>query len=693
VISREPLDELVPLQRITGAAEAKSRKNGSAEDTPLRAMTQFDMDAISAVGLPKMDVLGLRTLGVLRETLRLVHKSRGQELDLASIPLNDRATFELLGRGETNGLFQLESAGMKQVLRDLRPDRFDDIVAVVALYRPGPMAQIPNYVAGKHGHRAITYLHPALEPILAETYGIIIYQEQVMEIARQLAGLPMGKADALLNAMRKKKRELMASLEEEFLRGAKTKGVAEKVARQVFQQMSDFAGYGFNKAHSACYAISAYQTAYLKANFPAEYMAAQMSSVVDNKEKLAGLIQECQRMGVEVPTPDVNKSDDGFTVEQGRIRFGLSAIKHLGSNAISAILSVREAGGDFKSFEDFCRRLPAGSINRTGMEVLAKSGALNGLGMTRAGLMTALESGMSPGKASVVPESQESLFGEMPEPAGASMTANGLAGAYVPEYPLSELLAMEKELLGLYLSDHPLNSVKEALGQFTTSTIAGLAESGGNGEPIVGGIIAGLRQHKDRSGRSMAFATLEDFTGTVELTIFADAYERCRQALKPEAIVLVKGRAELGAREEEKEPTARIVASEVVLLTDIKGRERIRRRNSNSASSRPTNRPRPSSQESASPPAPRSSREAATLHIRLPVSAGNQGESLRASLDEIKQLIRQHSGPTAVLLHLDSGTGQRILKLGPDFNVQPNENLVRELEGLVGKSGAWLETR
>ena len=687
VISPEPLTQLVPLQRVTSAGEAKeSKETGKEEKAPLRAMTQFDMDSIAAVGLPKMDVLGLRTLGVLRETLRLVGKGRGLNLDLPSLPLNDRATFELLGRGETNGLFQLESAGMKQVLRDLRPDRFDDIVAVVALYRPGPMAQIPNYIAGKHGQRPVTYLHPSLEPILAETYGIIVFQEQVMEIARRLAGLSMGKADALLNAMRKKKRELMASLEEEFLRGGKAKEVAEKVAREVFQQMSDFAGYGFNKAHSACYALSAYQTAYLKANFPAEYMAAQLSSVMDNKDKSAALMQECRRMGVAVLAPDINESDAGFTVEKGKIRFGLAAIKHLGDNAIGTILSVREEGGPFKSFDDFCRRLPAGSINRTGLEVLAKSGALSSLGRARASLMAALAAGMAPGKASAVPAGQESLFGEAIETHGEGLVCNGLAQDNLPEYPLSELLAMEKELLGLYLSDHPLNSVKEALEQWTTTTIGNLAESGG-GEAIIGGIVTALRRHTDRAGRNMAFATLEDFTGSVEMTIFADAYERCRQALQVEAIVLARGRVETGGREEEgEEASARVVASEIVLITDVKGRERIRRRNNNpSVPLRPSRERSGGRSESAaaggSVPPMRTSK---ALHIRLSPSASSR-------LDEIRQLIREHSGPAAVLLHLDTETGQRTLKLGPDFNVQPTEVLLRRLEALVGKERVWQE--
>ena len=714
VISREPLTDLVPLQRTTGSAEVKGQKeNGNGEESPLRAMTQFDMDAVAAIGLPKMDVLGLRTLGVLRETLRLIEKVRGRNVDVDHLPLDDRATYELLSRGETTAVFQLESEGMKKVLRDLRPDRFEDIVAVVALYRPGPMAQIPNYIEGKHGRRKITYLHPELEPILSETFGIIVYQEQVMEIARRLAGLSLGKADALLNAMRKKKRELMASLEKELLKGAAARSVQEKVAKEIFQQMSDFAGYGFNKAHSACYAMSAYQTAYLKANFGPEYMAAQLSSMMDNKEKLATLMQECRRMEIAVLPPDLNQSEEGFNVEGGKIRFGLAAIKHLGDSAIRMILSVREAGGTFQSFDDFCRRVPAGAINRTGLEVLAKSGALASLGMSRAALMTVLAAGVGPGRASTVPAGQESLFGEEPEP--ASNMLGGLAGANLSEYPLSQLLQMEKELLGLYLSDHPLNAVRDALERFTTSSIAGLAECGG-GEAVIGGIVINLRRHTDRQGRTMAFVTLEDFTAAAELTIFADMFERCRSVLELESIVLARGRVEASSRDEENESaTVRMVVNDLASITDLKGRERVMQRRGNQAPNRPAQarsarperaasaphngqnagssaRPpayqaKPPAQPHPSPAPPQSAQTAVgaeALHIRLRDSAPNR-------LSEVKRLIQQHAGPVPVILHLDTEAEQRVLRLGAGFAIQPSDTFIGRLEELLGKDAAWLE--
>ncbi|MCJ7749488.1 MAG: DNA polymerase III subunit alpha, partial [Armatimonadetes bacterium] len=314
VISKEPLRNVVPLQRST---------EGDG------VTTQFDWVSVEAIGLLKMDVLGLRTLTVMKNALKLIERSGGEKIDLEALPFDDALTFELLGKGETAGVFQLESSGMRQVVMEMKPDRLEDIIALVALYRPGPMAKIPDYIAGKHGTREISYLHPSLEPILKETYGVIVYQEHVMEIARQLAGFSMGSAETVLRAMRKKVHDAMATMRDEFLDGAEKNGVARKVADEIWSQMAEFAGYGFNKAHSASYAINAYQTAYLKAHYPAEFMAAQLTSIMDDKDKVAAYVQESRRMGIEVLAPDVNASVVAFTVEEGKIRFGLAAVKHV----------------------------------------------------------------------------------------------------------------------------------------------------------------------------------------------------------------------------------------------------------------------------------------------------------------------------------------------------------------------------
>ena len=357
VISREPLKTVVPLQRST-------------EGEGLT--TQFDMNSVVDTGLLKVDVLGLRTLSVMKHALEHIKQSRGLDFDLGRIPFDDKATYDLLSRGDTAGVFQLESAGMRQVVMELKPDQLEDIIALVALYRPGPMAQIPTFIAGKHGAKKVTYAHPKLEPHLKQTQGVIVYQEQVMWIARDLAGMPMAAAESLLNAMRKKKAGEMEKAKLAFFEGAEQNGVDSKVAEKIWGDMETFAGYGFNKAHSASYAINAYQTAYLKTHYPAEFMAAQLSSIMNDKDKVATYVQECRRMGIETLPPDVNKSGPVFGVEDGNIRFGLTAIKHVSSHAAEAILAEREANGPFRDVYDLCARLEPGKLNKTMLENLAR---------------------------------------------------------------------------------------------------------------------------------------------------------------------------------------------------------------------------------------------------------------------------------------------------------------------------------
>jgi len=386
VISKEPLKRVVPLQRST---------EGDG------VTTQFDMDAVPEVGLLKMDVLGLRTLTVIKHASELIQQSQGISIDFEQIPIDDPITFELLSRGDTAGVFQLESSGMRQVVTELKPDCLEDVIALVALYRPGPMARIPDYVAGKHGTRKITHLHPALEPILQETYGVIVYQEQVMEIARQLAGLSMGSAEMLLRAMSKKKHDAMAALRKDFLEGANNNHIPRKVAEEIFRQMAEFAGYGFNKAHSASYAINAYQTAYLKAHYPAEFMAAQLTSLMDDKDKVFAYVQECRRMGIEVLPPDINTSEAGFTVEEGAIRFGLAAVKHVSHTAVEALAAERAENGPFRDSYDLCSRLEPGKLNKTGLDSLARAGAIASPGASRGQIIAAVDQALEWGTAHV----------------------------------------------------------------------------------------------------------------------------------------------------------------------------------------------------------------------------------------------------------------------------------------------------
>ncbi len=676
VISREPLKRVVPLQRSTEGEGVT---------------TQFDMNSVTAVGLLKMDVLGLRTLSVFRHAVEQIEASRGEKIDLNRIPFDDRETFALLSRGETAGVFQLESSGMTQVVMDLKPDQLEDIIALVALYRPGPMAQIPTYIAGKHGTREITYLHPDLEPILKETYGVIVYQEQVMEIARHLAGFSMSAAEKLLYAMRKKRVKEMATLRDEFLKGASERGVSDKVAETIFSQMADFAGYGFNKAHSASYAINAYQTAYLKAHYPAEFMAAQLTSIMGDKDKIASYVQECRRMGVEVLPPDINASQAAFSVEDGKIRFGLSAIKHVSQAAVAAIIAEREESGPFRTIYELCSRVEPGKLNKTALESLAKAGALDRLEGTRAQQVAAatrdaLEWGARAWRDQEA--GQGSLFGE-----GGGEVSTPLAPPLpeVPDLPTAEVLRMEKEYLGAYLSGHPLDSVVRKLRQATSADIAEVVEGKKEGEVVVGGIITAYRKIVTRSSsRLMAFFTLEDLTGSIEVLLPPDAYERCGAALADQAVVVVRGRAEADERaRESREGTARhkIIAEAMARL----GEENLLRRNGNGRRTRNSAPARPRKRAAQpAPPSPPPKQEArrangGRVHIRLPAEAGTE------TMDRIKQVITRFHGDTEVLLHIQIGEEEKRVRLARSYFVAHDQRFAEAVEGLLGEGAVWME--
>jgi DNA polymerase-3 subunit alpha len=680
VISREPLKTVVPLQRST-------------EGEGLT--TQFDMNAVADVGLLKADVLGLRTLSVFKHTLEHLRDSRGLELDLDAIPWDDKDTYEMLSRGDTAGVFQLESAGMRQVVMELKPDCLDDIVALVALYRPGPMGQIPTFIAGKHGTKKVTYLHPKLEPVLKETYGVIVYQEQVMLIARELAGLSMGSAEVLLRAMSKKKVEDMAKSKVAFLDGAAANGVDKAVAEEIFSRMEVFAGYGFNKAHSASYAINAYQTAYLKTHYPAEFMAAQLSSIMNDKDKVAAYVNECRRLGVEVLPPDVNASHSAFTVEDGRIRFGLSAIKHVSSAAAEAILAARTESGPFRDIYELCSRLDPGKLNKTSLENLARAHALSSLGGTRAAQIAAVDQALEWGTRIYRDRQagQSSLFGEGGSDGFVQPTSPPLPK--LQEFPLRELLAMEKELLGVYLSGHPLQDVADELRRVATATAQEINQGVKLGEVVLGGIINQTRRRVTRSNKMMAFVTLEDLTGVVETMVLPETYERCSAVLTDGAIVVMRGRAEVDDRwrdEREGAGQNRVLADAVVALNDADAVTRLLNgagaRNGNGYGGRRSNgRRRPGAASESPSPAARPQRAApvAEVHIRVPINADEQ------TLGQLKDLIAQCRGPAGVCLHIVSDEGERRVRLTADFTVTCGEQFTLGIQGLLGEDAVWMD--
>ncbi|MFQ5773201.1 MAG: DNA polymerase III subunit alpha [Kiloniellaceae bacterium] len=532
VIGDRSLDELVPLYR------------DPRSEMPV---TQFSMKYVEKAGLVKFDFLGLKTLSVLARACELIVE-RGVDIDLLRIPLDDPKTYEMLGRGETVGVFQLESAGMRDVLRGLKPDRFEEIIAVVALYRPGPMDNIPSYIARKHGEEASDTLYPSLEGILKETFGIMIYQEQVLQIAQELAGYSLGSADILRKAMGKKIKSEMEAQRKTFIEGAAARGVPSARAEQIFEQMAKFAGYGFNKAHAAAYALVAYQTAYLKANYPVEFLAASMTFDMGNTDKLNVFRQELGRLGIPLLPPDVNRSRADFSVEtpsanggrEGRpaIRYALGAIKNVGEAAMRVLVAEREAGGPFRSLGDFARRADARSLNKRQLENLACAGAFDGLNRNRRQVYEAAETIVrhAAAAASERASAQETLFGN-----GSDAEAPDLTMAQGDDWPPMERLRHEFEAIGFYLSAHPLDAHARALERLRVVHAAELPAILDHeaGRKRVAGIVIGKQERTSRQGNRFAFVQLSDTSGVFEVVVFSELLSRSRDLLEGGAPLLL----------------------------------------------------------------------------------------------------------------------------------------------------------
>jgi DNA polymerase-3 subunit alpha len=527
VISREPLTDLMPLQKATNSDSL---------------MTQYEMHAIEALGLLKFDFLGLSNLTILRQAVDLVRENRGVEIDLDTIPLDDARTFELLASGETTGIFQLESAGMRRYIRELRPTSVYDLAAMVALYRPGPMDNIPAYIRRKHGQEPVTYLHPLLQPYLEKTYGIFVYQEDIMAAAMALGGFTGPEADTLGYAIRKKKSSVLRAQKEKFVDQAAERGVEPQVIDAVFKAFEPFERYGFNKAHATCYGLIAYQTAYLKANHTVDYMAAVLTAFRANEEKVAAAVAECRRMGIEVRPPDVHRSHLEFTVEGDAIRFGLLAVKNVGQGAIESIIAARESGGDFRSLTDFCTRIDLRLANRKVLEALIKVGALNALGHP-AQLLLGLDDAILAAQATQRDRitGQTSLFDL--GAADAEVFERPLPDA--TEVPVRERLRWEKELLGLYLSEHPMGEVAEQVGRFVNAYSGDLRDESLDGQRVVvGGIVTSVRGVITKAKAAMAIATIEDLQGSIEVVVFPRLYETTAPTWREGEILLVAGRVD-----------------------------------------------------------------------------------------------------------------------------------------------------
>ncbi|HEU5288559.1 MAG TPA: DNA polymerase III subunit alpha, partial [Candidatus Limnocylindria bacterium] len=532
VITREPLTNLVPLERSKGKAEA--------------LQSQFEDKSLDKLGVLKFDFLGLGNLTILYEAMRLIREKRGVTVERSQIPLDDKKTYELLGSGETTGLFQLESAGMRRHIRDLKPDRIEDVMAMVALFRPGPMDYIPTYIRRKHGQEPVTYAHPSLEPVLRSTYGVMVYQEDVMAVTQALAGFTMGEADVLCYTIRKKIKEKLDAQKSKFVQGAIRQGVHAETVEQVWKDFEPFARYGFNRAHAAIYGLIAYHTAYLKANYSVEYMTAVLSAEMGVPERVAIAVAECRRMGIAVLPPDVNESDFGFTITASGIRFGLGAVKNVGEGAVESIIEARRGGGPFASLDDLCARIDLQRCNKRVLESLVKCGATPAFG-PRANQIARLDAVMATAQQEqeAARQGQVSLFADL----GATLSFKGdLLATHVPgtaEAPRKDLLSWEKELLGIYLSDHPLQDVAARMGDVVTAYLAELKEEEEQGLVIVACVVTSARKHiTSKEKKLMMFAQVEDLTGSVEATIFPRTYDATAAVWGTDEILLVLGRVE-----------------------------------------------------------------------------------------------------------------------------------------------------
>jgi DNA polymerase-3 subunit alpha len=599
-------------------------------------MTQYNMKDLETAGLLKMDFLGLRTLTVLETAIRLIGENHGVTVDLDAIPEDDAATFELFSRGDTVGIFQFESGGMQDWLRKLKPTCISDIVAMNALYRPGPMEMIGDFIARKHGQQKISYVHEALEPILKETYGIIVYQEQVMRIASEVAGFTLARADLMRRAMGKKDKSLMADMKKEFVDGAVARGMVRKIAQDIFDLIEKFASYGFNKSHSVAYSVIAYQTAFLKAHYPAEFMAATLSSEMGNTDKVVKFIDDCRKASLTVLPPDVNESGKDFRVVEEGIRFGLLAIKNVGESAIDSILGSREADGRFASLFDFCARVDLRLVNRKCLESLVQAGAFDSLGGHRAQHLATLERAVQFGQAvqTQAAYGQSSLF-EGPGD-GRGVSYRDPEPVETEPWPEMDKLTREKAVLGFYVSGHPLLRYEGTIRDYATVRLGEPGEMRSGGSVRACGIVTAVRKKIDRRNNTMAFVTIEDFSGKAECIVFSDPYARYAEALKPDALVMVAGRGELNGE------AVKIIVSEVTPLEKV--------------------------------------RERYTNGVMLSLNLGTMNERL---VTQLRDVLSHHPGNIPCYFTVVDASTTRLFQ-SRRYTIQPTSEFVHEISTLLG---------
>ncbi len=628
VIAPKPLVELIPLY--------KSPKD--------EITTQYSMKDLESVGLLKMDFLALATLTVLDNAVRRVREETGTQLDLQSLPLTDPGVYQLFSEARTNGVFQFESGGMKAELRRLRPERFEDLIALNALYRPGPMEMIPDFIRRKHGQVEVRYPHPALEGILRETYGVIVYQEQVMQIASKMAGFTLGEADVLRKAMGKKLAEVMTSSREKFLAGARKNKIPEKSAVQVFDLIKQFAQYGFNKSHATAYALLAYQTAYMKVHYPVQFMASLLSSEIGKTDKVVMYIAECRDMGIPILPPDVNESELYFHSVGGKIRFAMLAIRNVGEGAIRSILEVRKRIGRFTSLYQFCEEVDSRAVNKRVLESLIRSGALDSLGWRRSQMMAQADSALEHGQTIQRDRAsgQKGLFLDLP---GSAAAVPEPKPPDVAEWSGEQMLAFEKETLGYYVSGHPLDRYADELARFAKKGLAEYISDGTSAECRVAGIVTECRTRRTKKGELMAVFTLEDLSAAAETVVFPRDYPKFEALLTADTPILVSGRFEV-----EDENAWKIIASDIQPLQGI------------------------------------SERNARTLCIRAPI----EGLAPQSATD-LHRLLASNRGETGVQVELYHPRDFRVTIQSADFvKVKSSPELIRQIESICGSGSVQI---
>ncbi len=605
-------------------------------------MTQYNMKDLEDAGLLKMDFLGLRTLTVLDDAVAMVKEVHGVTLDLDQLPHPDQATFELFGKGQTVAIFQFESSGMQDYLRKLKPNTIHDLVAMNALYRPGPMENIPNFIDRKHGRQSISYLHPKLEPILRDTYGVIVYQEQVMKIASEIAGFSLAQADLLRRAMGKKDKKLMEEQKAKFVKSAGERAIDARTAGEIFDLIEKFASYGFNKSHSVAYSVLAYQTAYLKAHYPAEYMAATMSSEVGNTDKIVLFIDDCRKLGIDVLPPDVNESGVNFVVTPKGIRFGMSAIKGVGVSAVEQIVKTRSKDGRFQDIFDFAARVDLRLNNKRSLEAMVQAGAFDSLEPNRAQLFASLEAAIAygQGQQDQSGRGQSNLFD-----AGGIKTQVRPSFRAVEPWTETEKLQREKSVLGFYVSGHPLLKYTDEIEGFASAVLGAPETVKPNSTVRVFGIVSDVKKKIDKRGNTMAFVTLEDFTGKADCIVFSDPYQKFARILEPGSIVMVTGKND-GSEEQIK-----IIVNEAMAIDEVRKKftknvvVTLRR-------------------ESASP------------------------EQVRA----LAELLEKHPGSCPCYFHVTGGEANgKSLYLSRKFTVNPDPRFTEAVRGLLGPGSVRLQ--